>query len=97
MEAEAECSEEKSPPAVYKWINQTLRVDLTDGRVIVGTLVCTDSQPNLILVNSQEYWTAGKSTSPRCVGMVMIASRHIQKICHVMANLSYKKGGGDAP
>jgi hypothetical protein len=55
---------------VGKWLDQKLWVEcgfffcdfwndkiaVTDGRVIVGRFVCTDQHPNIILVDSKQFW-----------------------------------------
>ncbi|KAF2719370.1 hypothetical protein K431DRAFT_228832 [Polychaeton citri CBS 116435] len=37
------------------FLDRTLRVHISDGRVFVGQLKCTDSERNLILAMTQEY------------------------------------------
>ena len=37
------------------YLNFQARIAITDGRVFVGTLVCTDKQKNLILAHTKEY------------------------------------------
>lgn len=37
------------------WLGKTLKIVITDGRVIVGSFVCTDRVGNVILENSSEY------------------------------------------
>jgi len=83
---QAKHNESKARMELQKWIDETLRVDLVDGRVIIGTLACTDSSPNIILTGSEEYWLGVDGEELQCkriTGMVMIADRHIKRIFHV--------------
>ncbi|KAL7077283.1 hypothetical protein ACQ4LE_002839 [Meloidogyne hapla] len=41
---------------MYKWVDKVLRIELTDGRVYQGVLLCVDNQSNIILGNSREFW-----------------------------------------
>nr|CAD2174426.1 unnamed protein product [Meloidogyne enterolobii] len=41
---------------IYGWIDQILRIELIDGRVYQGILLCVDNQSNIILGDSREYW-----------------------------------------
>jgi small nuclear ribonucleoprotein (snRNP)-like protein len=36
-------------------LGSTLRISIQDGRIFLGTLVCTDKARNLILANAEEY------------------------------------------
>lgn len=38
-----------------KWLNKTMRVRITDDRILIGSFLCTDKDQNLILGSSQEY------------------------------------------
>ncbi len=37
------------------YLNRQMRVFLTDGRVIIGSFLCTDRDSNLVLSNCDEY------------------------------------------
>ena len=41
---------------VKSLINKTLRVQISDGRVLVGALLCTDRDQNLIMGGASEFW-----------------------------------------
>uniref|UniRef100_A0A914GUD3 Sm domain-containing protein n=1 Tax=Globodera rostochiensis TaxID=31243 RepID=A0A914GUD3_GLORO len=77
---------------VERWLGETLRVELIDGRVIYGRFVCTDNVPNIILMDSREFWMfkedeAGgdRTRIPiRRVGMVLIRGEHIKRIFHIV-------------
>lgn len=74
-------SSEKSSRTIEKWINKTLRIELIDGRVVIGIFICTDNVPNIIINNAIEFWKnneqiylEGKSKKfyKRNIGMVII-------------------------
>lgn len=69
-------------------LSRKLRVEISDGRVIYGRLVCTDSDLNLILCGSEEHGptqctaAAGDAATSvsafrRHLGMVMVPGKHI--------------------
>jgi len=37
------------------YLNERMRVSISDGRVIEGTFQCTDNHRNLVLANCEEY------------------------------------------
>ena len=37
-------------------INKMLKIKISDGRVLVGSLLCTDKDENLIIGSAAEYW-----------------------------------------
>ena len=37
------------------WLNQTMRVKMTDGRTLIGSFLCTDKDRNVILGSCEEY------------------------------------------
>lgn len=37
------------------YLNHKARIAITDGRVFIGTFVCTDKQKNIILAHTTEY------------------------------------------
>ena len=37
-------------------INKMLRVEISDGRILIGSLLCTDRDRNLIIGGAAEYW-----------------------------------------
>jgi hypothetical protein len=40
---------------IRKWLNKSMRVKITDGRVLVGVFLCTDKHSNIILGSCLEY------------------------------------------
>ena len=41
---------------VASLVNKVLKVQISDGRVLVGSLLCTDRDQNLIIGGAAEYW-----------------------------------------
>lgn len=67
--------------AVQSLLNDTLRVTITDGRIFLGTFVGTDSELNILLLNTDEF-RLGPNENPngRFVGQVMIPWRLVNKV-----------------
>ena len=67
--------------AVQGLLNDTLRVTITDGRIFLGTFVGTDSELNILLLNTDEF-RLGPNENPngRFVGQVMIPWRLVNKV-----------------
>ncbi|RHY29775.1 hypothetical protein DYB32_004858 [Aphanomyces invadans] len=64
-------------------LDQVLRVEITDGRILVGHFHCLDKDKNLILTDTTEYRYAAKDSTPpsvRQLGMTLIPGRHVVKI-----------------
>ena len=55
-----------------RFIDQTLRVTITDGRIIQGTLKCVDNTLNLILVD------AVNTLDHQNLGPVIIPGQHVK-------------------
>ncbi|KAJ8662664.1 hypothetical protein O0I10_001628 [Lichtheimia ornata] len=58
------------------YLNHKARIAITDGRVFIGTFVCTDKQKNIILAHTTEY----RGDEHRIVGLVMIPGKHLVKM-----------------
>lgn len=41
---------------LMSWLNQQMKVNLLDGRILVGTFVCTDKDAHIILSTCYEYF-----------------------------------------
>ncbi|KAJ0171007.1 hypothetical protein K1T71_013206 [Dendrolimus kikuchii] len=54
-----------------KWLNMNFRIEMTDGRILIGVFLCTDRDANVIL---------GETEEPRVLGLVMVPGRHIVSI-----------------
>lgn len=51
---------------------------MSDGRIIIGTFLCTDKDANVILAMCAEYMQEGGES--RSLGLIMIPGRHIVSI-----------------
>ncbi|KAF6032820.1 hypothetical protein EB796_008865 [Bugula neritina] len=65
---------------LQQWLNQTLRVEITDGRLLIGVFSCTDKDANIILSQCDEFLPAGYPQEPRKLGLAMIPGQHIKKL-----------------
>ncbi|XP_014359198.1 N-alpha-acetyltransferase 38, NatC auxiliary subunit isoform X2 [Papilio machaon] len=65
-----------------KWLNMNFRIEMTDGRVLIGVFLCTDRDANVILGACSEYLKSndGETEEPRVLGLVMVPGRHIVSI-----------------
>lgn len=63
---------------LQSWLYRTLRIQLTDGRILIGNFLCTDSEANVILGMCMEDTDDGGEK--RILGLVMIPGRHIVKM-----------------
>mgnify|MGYP003706539831 CR=1 FL=1 len=68
------------------YLQKTVRVQVSDGRVIEGALQCVDKDMNLVLSQSIEYHGLSDVSSPqatdtiRSLGAVMVPGGHIKAI-----------------
>ncbi|XP_076639802.1 LSMD1 domain-containing protein Sbat isoform X1 [Colletes latitarsis] len=72
----------KDSPARKKlrtWLNRNLKIKMTDGRVLIGSFLCTDRDANVILGSCSEYLSEDH-TEARALGLAMIPGRHIVTI-----------------
>ncbi|ETV73756.1 hypothetical protein H257_11450 [Aphanomyces astaci] len=73
---------------VMQLLDQVLRVEITDGRILVGLFHCLDKDKNLILTETTEYRYANNhvkqddspTPSVRSLGMTLIPGRHVLKV-----------------
>ncbi|ORZ40064.1 hypothetical protein BCR44DRAFT_105287, partial [Catenaria anguillulae PL171] len=61
--------------ALSKVIDTEVRVTVTDGRVFIGMLRCTDRDRNLVVADTMEY----RDGKERFVSLIMIPGKHIVK------------------
>ena len=62
------------------WLNKTMRIEMTDGRILIGLFVCSDSQQNVILADCHEYLDHQEKDEPRSLGLAMIPGHHIVSV-----------------
>lgn len=46
---------DQSKELLESWLNKVLKIQITDGRVLIGTFLCTDRDLNIILGSCLEY------------------------------------------
>ena len=63
-----------------QWLNKSMRIELSDGRVLVGTFLCTDASANVILGNCTETLEEDDQSEPRVLGLAMVPGKHIKSI-----------------
>lgn len=66
-----------------QWLNRYLKIEMTDGRNLVGVFLCTDQSMNVILGNCSEYLRAediADDVEPRLLGLAMVPGHHIVTI-----------------
>ncbi|XP_075223297.1 LSMD1 domain-containing protein Sbat [Lycorma delicatula] len=81
--------EETGKDKLFRWINKQMKIEMTDGRVLIGIFLCTDRDGNVILGSCSEYLTevCGFFDEPRMLGLVMVPGRHIVSIHHAPDNI----------
>ncbi|OQR85411.1 hypothetical protein THRCLA_23030 [Thraustotheca clavata] len=77
----------KSIQSVMQLLNQPLRVEISDGRIIIGLFHCLDHEKNLILTDANEYRyphndddEVPQTPSKRFLGMALVPGKHIVKV-----------------
>lgn len=40
---------------LQSWINKHMKIEMTDGRILIGMFLCTDREGNVILGSCSEY------------------------------------------
>ncbi|KAG8194626.1 hypothetical protein JTE90_003103 [Oedothorax gibbosus] len=80
-----EVSMEKSPlrQQLESWLNKNMKIQMTDGRVLIGIFLCTDRDRNVILGSCAEYLQIENEESveePRVLGLAMVPGHHIVSI-----------------
>ncbi|GFY50121.1 n-alpha-acetyltransferase 38, NatC auxiliary subunit [Trichonephila inaurata madagascariensis] len=75
----------KSPlrQRLESWLNKNMKIEMTDGRVLIGIFLCTDRDRNVILGSCAEYLQTESDESgeePRVLGLAMVPGHHIVSI-----------------
>jgi len=69
---------------LQSWINKCIKIEMTDGRFIMGVFLCTDKSSNVIIGNCTEYTRDPDShpdlEEPRMLGLAMVPGHHIVKL-----------------
>lgn len=69
---------------LQKWLHSSMKIEMTDGRTLVGSFMCTDRDNNIILGSCIEHLQpdeGGREEEPRVLGLAMVPGRHIVSIC----------------
>ncbi|XP_075715367.1 N-alpha-acetyltransferase 38, NatC auxiliary subunit [Rhinoderma darwinii] len=64
-------------------LNRNMRIEMTDGRSLIGCFLCTDRDCNVILGSAQEFLRPSESfpiREPRVLGLAMVPGHHIVSI-----------------
>lgn len=82
-----EVAQETNPSRkkLKSWLNNTIRIKMSDGRILIGMFVCTDADANVILGLTSEFTENGGEE--RVLGLVMVPGRYIVSIEIDEANL----------
>ena len=74
---------------VMKYMQRSLRIELVDGRIIIGIFQCFDQHSNIILKESVEHRTFGEETEvqTRVLGMTLILGKYIVS-CHAAKDVA---------
>jgi len=66
------------------WLNKNIKVEMTDGRFLLGVFLCTDKSSNVIVGNCTEFTTdpeaVPQAEEPRILGLAMVPGHHIVKL-----------------
>jgi len=63
---------------VKSLLGKKVRVDLIDGRSLIGFFTCTDKDCNIVLAQAMEYFD--EKLGPRPIGMIMVSKNSLTKI-----------------
>lgn len=63
---------------IQSWLDKSLKITMTDSRILVGDFLCTDRTGNIILGLTYEY--VDEESEGRYLGSVMVPGKHIVKM-----------------
>lgn len=91
LQVEESGREKTGKSKLWSWLNGSLKIKMTDGRVLVGNFFCTDRDSNVILGSSGEYLKEEDVgvEQPRVLGLVMVPGRHIVSIHYLSDTNKY--------
>ncbi|EEC15338.1 LSM domain-containing protein, putative [Ixodes scapularis] len=46
---------EASRERLQQWLNKSMKIEMSDGRTLIGTFLCTDRDQNVILGSCSEF------------------------------------------
>ncbi|XP_040075051.1 N-alpha-acetyltransferase 38, NatC auxiliary subunit isoform X1 [Ixodes scapularis] len=68
---------------LQQWLNKSMKIEMSDGRTLIGTFLCTDRDQNVILGSCSEFLKPeenGTTVEPRILGLAMVPGQHIMSI-----------------
>jgi len=57
-----------------------MKIEMTDGRILVGVFLCTDRDRNVIMGSANEYVKGADTEEPRTLGLAMVPGNCITSI-----------------
>jgi len=82
-------TEDNNRPGVTmlrSWLNKNMKVEMSDGRFLVGIFLCTDRAGNVIIGSCNEYTSdpdkedIEHSAEARILGLAMVPGHHVTKL-----------------
>ncbi|GMR54284.1 hypothetical protein PMAYCL1PPCAC_24479 [Pristionchus mayeri] len=67
---------------LQQWMGQLMELELADGRLITGHLMCTDNNPNIVMSQCVERWPDDPHN--RFVGLVMVARQNMKSLKRIV-------------
>jgi len=82
QDSETPSGKSKGRLKLESWLNACMKIEMTDGRTLIGQFLCTDRDCNIILGSCYEYAPYSESTAddPRVLGLAMVPGKHIISI-----------------
>lgn len=71
------------------WLYRSMRIVMTDGRILIGIFLCTDSDANVILGVCSEYTKSGGDE--RMLGLVMVPGTKLKAMRYTVFKMLKKK------
>ncbi|XP_041451534.1 uncharacterized protein LOC121403761 [Drosophila obscura] len=70
---------------LLSWLGRAMRIETTNGRLIIGYLASADSEANVVLTACTAYNSGAdlKDIAPRFLGTTMVLGKDIQSVCIV--------------
>lgn len=82
QDSETPTGKSKGRLKLESWLNACMKIEMTDGRTLIGQFLCTDRDCNIILGSCYEYAPHAENTveDPRVLGLAMVPGKHIVSI-----------------
>src|SRR5271170_6345504 len=87
----APLTHEEGTSIITKWLNQRLRITITDTRIFEGWFKCVDRDCNIVLAGTQEFHDGPppphsllpgnqQVDQERFIGLIVIPGKHVKNI-----------------